>query len=125
MQLAVDAAGFTPGEADELRRGMAAWKRRGGLEPHREKLLAGMLARGYDASYAEELFDRIKGFGSYGFPESHAASFALVVYATCWLKCHEPVAYAASVINSQPMGFCTPVSYTHLDVYNRQARNGS
>ena len=108
MQLAVDAAGFTPGEADELRRGMAAWKRRGGLEPHREKLLAGMLARGYDASYAEELFDRIKGFGSYGFPESHAASFALVVYATCWLKCHEPVAYAASVINSQPMGFYTP-----------------
>jgi error-prone DNA polymerase len=108
MQLAVDAAGFTPGEADELRRGMAAWKRRGGLEPHREKLLSGMLARGYDASYAEELFDRIKGFGSYGFPESHAASFALVVYATCWLKCHEPVAYAASVINSQPMGFYTP-----------------
>ncbi len=108
MQLAVDAAGFTPGEADELRRGMAAWKRRGGLEPYRERLFQGMIERGYDAAYAQELFDRIKGFGSYGFPESHAASFALVVYATCWLKCHEPVAYAASVINSQPMGFYTP-----------------
>jgi error-prone DNA polymerase len=108
MQLAVDAAGFTPGEADQLRRGMAAWKRRGGLEPHRERLFQGMIDRGYDAIYAQELFDRIKGFGSYGFPESHAASFALVVYATCWLKCHEPVAYAASVINSQPMGFYTP-----------------
>lgn len=108
MQLAVDAAGFTPGEADQLRRGMAAWKRRGGLEPHRERLLQGMIDRGYDAAYAQELFDRIKGFGSYGFPESHAASFALVVYATCWLKCHEPVAYAVSVINSQPMGFYTP-----------------
>ena len=108
MQLAVDAAGFTPGEADQLRRGMAAWKRRGGLEPHRERLFQGMIERGYDAAYAQELFDRIKGFGSYGFPECHAASFALVVYATCWLKCHEPVAYAASVINSQPMGFYTP-----------------
>ncbi len=108
MQLAVDAAGFTPGEADQLRRGMAAWKRRGGLEPHRERLFQGMIERGYDAAYAQELFDRIKGFGSYGFPESHAASFALVVYATCWLKCHEPIAYAASVINSQPMGFYTP-----------------
>jgi len=108
MQVAVDAAGFTPGEADQLRRSMAAWKRRGGLEPYREKLLAGMLARGYSREYAEQTFERIKGFGSYGFPESHAASFALVTYASCWLKCHEPAAFVASLINSQPMGFYTP-----------------
>ncbi len=108
MQVAVDAAGFTPGEADQLRRSMAAWKRRGGLEPYREKLLAGMLARGYSRNYAEQTFERIKGFGSYGFPESHAASFALVTYASCWLKCHEPAAFVASLINSQPMGFYTP-----------------
>jgi error-prone DNA polymerase len=108
MQVAVDAAGFTPGEADQLRRSMAAWKRRGGLEPYREKLLVGMLARGYSREYAEQTFERIKGFGSYGFPESHAASFALVTYASCWLKCHEPEVFAVSLINSQPMGFYTP-----------------
>ena len=108
MQVAVDAAGFTPGEADQLRRSMAAWKRRGGLEPHREKLLAGMLERGYTLDYAEQLFERIKGFGSYGFPESHAASFALITYASCWLKCHEPEAFATGLINSMPMGFYTP-----------------
>ena len=108
MQLAIDAAGFTPGEADQLRRSMAAWKRRGGLEPHREKLLAGMLERGYSPEYAETLFERIKGFGHYGFPESHAASFALITYASCWLKCHEPAAFAASLINSMPLGFYTP-----------------
>ena len=108
MQLAVAAAGFTPGEADALRRSMAAWKRRGGLEPYREKLTQGMLERGYSLDYAEQLFHQIKGFGSYGFPESHAASFALVTYASCWLKCHEPAAFAASLINSQPMGFYTP-----------------
>ncbi len=105
MQLAVDAAGFTPGEADQLRRSMAAWKRRGGLEPHRQRLLEGMLARGYVQEYAEHLFEQIKGFGSYGFPESHAASFALITYASCWLKCHEPAAFAASLVNSQPLGF--------------------
>lgn len=108
MQLAVSAAGFTPGEADALRRSMAAWKRRGGLEPYREKLTSGMLERGYGRDYAERLFNQIKGFGDYGFPESHAASFALVTYASCWLKCHEPAAFAASLINSQPMGFYTP-----------------
>ncbi len=107
MQLAVDAAGFTPGEADQLRRSMAAWKRRGGLEPHRQRLLEGMLARGYTQDYADRIFDQIKGFGSYGFPESHAASFALITYASCWLKCHEPAAFAASLINSQPLGFYT------------------
>ena len=108
MQVAVSAAGFTPGEADQLRRSMAAWKRRGGLEPHQERLTAGMLARGYTREYAEQLFERIKGFGSYGFPESHAASFALITYASTWLKCHEPAAFAASLINSQPLGFYTP-----------------
>ena len=108
MQLAVAAAGFTPGEADALRRSMAAWKRRGGLEPYREKLTQGMLERGYERAYAERLFNQIKGFGDYGFPESHAASFALVTYASCWLKCHQPAAFAASLINSQPMGFYSP-----------------
>lgn len=108
MQLAVAAAGFTPGEADALRRSMAAWKRHGGLEPHREKLLAGMAERGYSREYGERLFEQIKGFGSYGFPESHAASFALITYVSCWLKCHHPAAFAASLINSQPLGFYTP-----------------
>ncbi|KAB8168476.1 DNA polymerase III subunit alpha [Lysobacter maris] len=108
MQLAVTAAGFTPGEADQLRRSMAAWKRRGGLEPHQERLTAGMLERGYSREYAEQLFERIKGFGSYGFPESHSASFALIAYASAWLKCHEPAAFAASLINSMPLGFYTP-----------------
>ncbi len=108
MQLAVAAAGFTPGEADALRRSMAAWKRHGGLEPHRDKLLAGMAERGYSREYGERLFEQIKGFGSYGFPESHAASFALITYVSCWLKCHHPAAFAASLINSQPLGFYTP-----------------
>ncbi len=108
MQLAIKAAGYSPGEADALRRSMAAWKRRGGLEPHREKLMHGMRTRGYAREYAEKLFEQIKGFGSYGFPESHAASFALITYASCWLKRHEPAAFACSLINSMPMGFYTP-----------------
>jgi len=108
MQLAVDAAGYSAGEADALRRSMAAWKRHGGLEPHREKLLTGMLDRGYSLEFGERLFEQIKGFGSYGFPESHAASFALITYVSCWLKCHHPSAFAASLINSQPLGFYSP-----------------
>ena len=108
MQLAVAAAGFSPGEADALRRSMAAWKRHGGLEPHRVKLLAGMAKNNYSREYGERLFEQIKGFGSYGFPESHAASFALITYVSCWLKCHHPSAFAASLINSQPLGFYTP-----------------
>ncbi|HET8818419.1 MAG TPA: error-prone DNA polymerase [Xanthomonadaceae bacterium] len=108
MQMAIVAAGYTPGEADQLRRSMAAWKRHGGLEPHRERLMAGMLKNGYTRGYGERIFEQIKGFGSYGFPESHAASFALITYVSCWLKCHEPAAFAASVINSMPMGFYTP-----------------
>ncbi|WP_422506318.1 error-prone DNA polymerase [Stenotrophomonas sp. GZD-301] len=108
MQLAVAAAGFSAGEADALRRSMAAWKRHGGLEPHRDKLLAGMIGKGYSRDYGERLFEQIKGFGSYGFPESHAASFALITYVSCWLKCHHPAAFAASLVNSQPLGFYTP-----------------
>ena len=108
MQLAVVAAGFTPGEADKLRRAMAAWKRRGGLGPFRDKLVNGMLARGYTQEYAELIFQQIQGFGEYGFPESHAASFALLVYVSSWLKCHEPAAFACALLNSQPLGFYSP-----------------
>ncbi len=108
MELAILAADYTPGEADQLRRSMAAWKRHGGLEPHRERLTSRMLANGYTAEYAADIFRQIEGFGSYGFPESHAASFALLTYASCWLKCHEPAAFAAALINSYPMGFYSP-----------------
>ncbi|HJR14996.1 MAG TPA: error-prone DNA polymerase [Rhodanobacteraceae bacterium] len=108
MELAVVAAGYTPDEADNLRRSMAAWKRHGGLEHHRDKLTRGMLARGYSNEFASHIFDQIKGFGSYGFPESHAASFALLTYASCWLKRHYPAAFACALINSQPMGFYSP-----------------
>ena len=105
MQLAVVAAGFTPGEADRLRRAMAAWKRRGGLGPFEEKLIRGMLERGYSEDFAQQIFRQILGFGEYGFPESHSASFALLVYVSCWLKCHEPAAFTCALLNSQPMGF--------------------
>jgi error-prone DNA polymerase len=105
MRLAVVAAGFTPGEADRLRRAMAAWKRRGGLGPFEEKLINGMRDRGYAEDFARQIFKQIKGFGEYGFPESHSASFALLVYVSCWLKCHAPAAFTAALINSQPMGF--------------------
>ncbi len=108
MQLAIVAAGFTPGEADKLRRSMAAWKRRGGLDPFQQRIVAGMTERGYDEAFALQVFEQIKGFGSYGFPESHAASFALIVYVSCWLKCHEPAIFAAALLNSQPMGFYQP-----------------
>ena len=105
MKLAIVAAGYTPGEADQLRRAMAAWKRHGGMEKHRERIMTGMVERGYTAAFAEQLFEQIKGFGSYGFPESHSASFAGIVYASCWLKSHEPAAFACALLNSQPMGF--------------------
>jgi len=109
MALAVKAAGFTPGEADELRRSMAAWKRKGHLIKHfEEKIISGMLANGYRQEFAERCFNQIKGFGEYGFPESHAASFALIVYVSAWLKRHLPAAFAAALINSQPMGFYAP-----------------
>jgi len=108
MQISMIAAGFTPGEADGLRRAMAAWKRKGGLEKYYGKIVDGMLARGYDQSFAESTFQQIRGFSEYGFPESHAASFALLVYASSWIKRHEPAAFLAALLNSQPMGFYTP-----------------
>ncbi|MCY1281523.1 Error-prone DNA polymerase [compost metagenome] len=108
MQLAIVAADYSPGEADELRRSMAAWKRHGGLEPHRQRLTERMLKKGYEPEFIARIFEQIKGFGSYGFPESHAASFALLTYASCWLKCHEPAAFACALVNSWPMGFYSP-----------------
>ncbi|HUQ74923.1 MAG TPA: error-prone DNA polymerase [Burkholderiales bacterium] len=108
MQLAMVAAGFTPGEADRLRRSMAAWKKRGGLEHFEGKLKEGMTRHGYSAEFADGLYRQILGFGEYGFPESHAASFALLVYISAWLKCHYPAAFCAALLNSQPMGFYAP-----------------
>lgn len=108
MQIAMLAAGFTDGEADNLRRSMAAWRRRGGLGGFHEKILTGMTARGYSAEFAEQIFRQMQGFGEYGFPESHAASFALLAYASAWLKRHEPEAFLAALLNSQPMGFYSP-----------------
>jgi len=108
MQLAIVAAGFTPGEADQLRRAMAAWKRKGGLGHFEERLTRGMRERGYPEEFAQRIFQQILGFGEYGFPESHAASFALLVYVSAWLKRHEPAAFTAALINSQPMGFYAP-----------------
>jgi len=108
MQLAVVAAGFTPGEADQLRRAMGAWKRSGGIGHLREKLLGGMAARGYPPQFAERIYRQMLGFGDYGFPLSHAASFALLVYDCAWLKRYEPAAFTAALLNSQPMGFYAP-----------------
>ncbi len=108
MKLAVVAANFTPGEADQLRRAMAAWKRKGGLEPFEQKLLAGMAANDLPESFARRIIAQIQGFGEYGFPESHAASFALLVYASAWVKRHHPAAFLCGLLNSQPMGFYSP-----------------
>lgn len=108
MQVAIIAAGFTPGEADQLRRAMAAWKRPGVLEKYYDKVVKGMRERGYEDAFAERIFSQIKGFSSYGFPESHAASFALLTYVSSWLKCHEPAAFLCALLNSQPLGFYTP-----------------
>ena len=108
MQLAIVAAGFSPGEADRLRRAMAAWKRKGGLEPFQRRLIDGMRERGYPEAFAQQIFKQILGFGEYGFPEAHAASFALLVYTSAWLKHYEPAAFCAALINSQPMGFYAP-----------------
>ncbi len=109
MALAVVAAGFTPGEADKLRRAMAAWKRKGDLmKRYGEKLVSGMLENGYDQDFAERIFRQLEGFSEYGFPESHAASFALLVYVSSWLKLYHPGAFCGALINSQPMGFYAP-----------------
>jgi len=114
MQLAVVAAGFTPGEADQLRRAMAAWKRRGGIGPFEDKLISGMRHRGYSVEFARQIFNQIQGFGEYGFPESHSASFALLVYVSAWLKCHEPAAFTCALLNSQPMGFYAPAQLVQM-----------
>ncbi|WP_334119837.1 error-prone DNA polymerase [Limnobacter sp.] len=108
MQVAILAAGFTPGEADALRRGMAAWKRKGGLHHFYERVVGGMVERGYTREFAESIFKQMEGFGEYGFPESHAASFAMLVYASAWLKCHHSDAFLCGLLNAQPMGFYAP-----------------
>ena len=108
MQVAIQCAGFTPGEADQLRRAMATFKSTGGVSPFRDKLIDGMVARGYERSFAERTFSQLEGFGSYGFPESHAASFALIAYASSWVKCHHPAVFCCALLNSQPMGFYAP-----------------
>jgi error-prone DNA polymerase len=108
IKLAMVAAGFSAGEADQLRRAMASWGKNGDLERFRDKLLLGMRERGHPQEFAERLFEQMKGFGSYGFPESHAASFALLVYVSSYLKCHYPAAFYCGLLNSQPMGFYSP-----------------
>jgi error-prone DNA polymerase len=108
MQIAIVAAGFSPGEADALRRAMGAWKRTGGLDPFRERLLEGMRAKGYSQDFAQRIYRQMLGFGEYGFPESHSLSFALLVYDSAWLKCHEPAVFTCALLNSQPMGFYAP-----------------
>jgi error-prone DNA polymerase len=108
MKIAIVAAGFTPSEADGLRRAMATFRRTGTIRQYRDKMVKGMIARGYEEEFAERCFKQIEGFGEYGFPESHAASFALLVYVSCWLKCHYPDVFCAALVNSQPMGFYAP-----------------
>jgi error-prone DNA polymerase len=108
MQIAIDAARFTPEEANGLRKAMATFRRVGTIRHFEEKMVAGMVARGYEPDFAARCFEQIKGFGEYGFPESHAASFALLVYVSSWLKCHHPEVFAAALLNAQPMGFYAP-----------------
>lgn len=108
MQIAIVAAGYTPGEADQLRKSMAAWKRQGGLEPHQKRLMEGMLSRGYSEEFAAKIFTQILAFGHYGFPESHSSSFSIICYVSAFLRCHFAAAFAAALINSHPMGFYTP-----------------
>ncbi|MGH7185257.1 MAG: OB-fold nucleic acid binding domain-containing protein, partial [Pseudomonadota bacterium] len=108
MRVAIECAGFTPSEADQLRRSMATFKHTGGVSKFRDKLVDGMIAHGYQREYAEQTFRQLEGFGSYGFPESHAASFALIAYASSWLKCHHPDVFCAALLNAQPMGFYAP-----------------
>ncbi len=108
IKLATVAAGFTPGEADRLRRSMATWKKNGGMAEFESRLIDGMRARGYDAQFARQIYQQILGFGEYGFPESHSASFALLAYVSAWLKCHAPGLFTAALLNSQPMGFYAP-----------------
>jgi error-prone DNA polymerase len=104
MRVAIECAGFTPGEADQLRRAMATFKFTGGVSKFKDKLVNGMIERGYEREFAEKTFSQLEGFGSYGFPESHAASFALIAYASSWIKCWHPDVFCASLLNAQPMG---------------------
>jgi len=108
MQIAIIGAGFTPEEADRLRRSLATFKKHGNVSEFRSRFLRGMQANGHDMDFAERCFNQIEGFGSYGFPESHAASFAFLVYASAWIKCHHPAIFACALLNSQPMGFYAP-----------------
>ena len=108
MRVAIECAGFTAGEADRLRRSMATFKHTGGVSQFRDKLVAGMVANGYPQTFAEKTFAQLEGFGSYGFPESHAASFALLAYASSWMKCRHPDVFLAAILNAQPMGFYAP-----------------
>lgn len=108
MRVAIECAGFTASEADLLRRAMATFKLTGGVSHFRDKLIDGMIGRGYERAFAEQTFKQIEGFGSYGFPESHAASFALIAYASSWMKCHHPDVFCAALLNAQPMGFYQP-----------------
>jgi error-prone DNA polymerase len=110
MKLAVEAAGYTPGEADQLRRDMAAWRKSGRIEKHRARMIPRMIAQGIPEGFAERVFSQIRGFGEYGFPESHAASFALLAYVTAWLRCHHHDVFTCAILNSQPMGFYTPAT---------------
>jgi error-prone DNA polymerase len=119
MEIAMVAAGFSAGEADKVRRSMAAWQRKGGLADYRDKLMAGMLERGYTAQFADQIYNQILGFGSYGFPQSHSASFALLVYTSAWLRRHAPAAFVAGLLNSWPMGFYAPAQ-----LVNDARRNG-
>jgi len=108
MQIAIIGAGFDPSEADRLRRALATFKKQGSVDVFRERFMDGMAKNGYDTAFSERCFSQIEGFGSYGFPESHAASFALLVYASAWIKCHHPTIFACALLNSQPMGFYAP-----------------
>ena len=108
MKIAIVAAGFSPSRADELRRAMATFKKVGAIGQFKDEFIGGMLAKGYERGFAERCFSQIQGFGTYGFPESHAASFALLVYCSAWMKCHYPDVFAAAILNSQPMGFYAP-----------------
>ena len=108
MQVAIQCAGFTPGEADQLRRSMATFKFTGGVSHFQDKLIGGMVERGYTPEFAERTFKQIEGFGSYGFPESHAASFALIAYASSWMKCHHPDVFCCALLNASRWGSTRP-----------------
>ncbi|HEX2679646.1 MAG TPA: error-prone DNA polymerase, partial [Polyangiales bacterium] len=110
MKIAVLVGGYTPGESDQLRRDMAAWKSSGRIERHHDRLVSRMIENGIEPEFAERIFSQVRGFGEYGFPESHAASFALIAYVTAWLRCHYPAAFACSLLNAQPMGFYAPAT---------------